>query len=292
MLAAFAVAGAIVLAVFVVILSGGGSRDGGDNNQGGIAVDPLTPLPGRGVAARSIATSNVREGPSIEYLDIGVLRANQDVEVVGKNADASWFQIFFPPRSQLRGWVSRSALDVPEPSVSGIPVVAVTPIPRPTVPTPTPEPVPTDTPTPTATPQGTGTPSSGPDLAITFLDNTCADGQQVAVTVRNAGSVPLTNRQIRITVSTPSGVVNTAAYSISIEPGATVNLPTSAAVQPPRTTVRLELLGSPGDVNAANNAVDCAIAGSGTPTVQPGTAPTATRTPTPTPTRTPRPNRD
>jgi hypothetical protein len=268
-LAGLAVAGAVFLAVIVVFFFGsgdGGGADGGD----GPGVVPLTPLPGRGLAARSIATATVREGPNAEYLEIGLLRSGQDVEVVGRNAESTWFQIYYPPQSQLRGWVPASALRIPETGAAGIPVVAVTPIPRPTVIQPTPEPVPTGTATPTPTITGTPGAGSGPDLAISILGNNCEPGQPLIVMVQNAGSTPITNREMRVIVSNPSGVLSVANISApSIDPGASIPVQTNQLVQPPRTTVRVDLLGAPPDPNGSNNQVDCVAQGAPTPTRTP-----------------------
>ncbi|MPZ47861.1 MAG: hypothetical protein GEU75_00835 [Dehalococcoidia bacterium] len=269
-LAALAVAGAIVLAVLVVFIFGG-SGGGAGNGDPNVIIDPLTPAPGRGVTARSIATATVREGPAAEYLEIGLLRSGQDVEAVGRNTDASWFEIFYPPRSQLRGWVPASALRLPDGTSETLPVVSVTPIPRPTVIQPTPEPLPTETVTPTPGAAG------GPDLAISIVGNNCSVAQPLVVMIRNAGTTPIVNREIRVIISTPAGVVSVASLSApSLDPGASLPVQTNQPAQPPRTTVRVELLGSPTDISDDNNAIDCVVQGG-----QPQETPTPTRTPRP-----------
>jgi hypothetical protein len=261
MLAGLAVAAAIVLAVIVVIFFGSGSG-AGNNTGNGAGADPLTPLPGRGVEARSIATATVREGPSGEYAEIGLLRSGQDVEVIGRNADASWFEIFFPPQSQLVGWVPNSALRVPEESLALIPEAQVTPIPRPTPPPqPTPPPEPTATETPLAT--ETATPGGGVDLAIGVLNSDCDEGDQLVLSVANVGSEGISERLVRIVVVAQGNVIGTSDFSISLESGEGVNLPTNLGIQPPRTTARIDLLGSPQDINDTNNVVDCVVRGQG-----------------------------
>jgi hypothetical protein len=269
-LAGLAVAVAIVLAAFVVIVFGG---SGGGNN-GGVIIDPLTPQPGRGVEAKSIATSTVREGPSIEYLEIGTLRSGTDVEVVGKNNDASWFQIYFPVKTQLRGWVPATALRLANEALPGIPVVAVTPIARPTVIQPTAPPEPTQT--LTATPSPTGTAGPGPDIAVSILNNNCQPGADLIIVIKNVGA-PLANRRISITVSTSDGIKATLGLTLTLEPNASVNIPTGAEVERPRTTVKVDLLDSPPETKTGDNTATCGASGGGGGTSVP--PPIATQTP-------------
>ena len=306
-LAGTAVAGAILLAVLVVILFGGsgGSAGTNDPSQPGVAIDPLTPQPGSGLAARSIATATVREGPSPEYLEIGTLRSGQDVDVIGRNQEATWFKIFFPPRSALQGWVPASALRIPEASINGIPVALSTPIPRPTIliPTSTPEPPAPATPTPAAsatpTPALSPTPSVGPDLVASAAPGTCNVGARLIVNVRNNGPQEITNRTIAILVQTSDGVqrafVNTSPMTIAV--GATISIDTTYTVTE-RVVAVLDPLGTLGDQNVSNNRVDCVVGPVATPT-RPGVSPTNPASiatapppfifppPIPTPTRTP-----
>jgi hypothetical protein len=284
--AGVAVAGAIVLAVLVVVLFGGSDSTSGSNNgtpNPGAVINPLTPQPGSGVQARSLATATVREGPSVEFLEIGTLRAGQDVDVLGRNADATWFQLLFPPQSTLRGWVPASALRVPEASVSSIPVVASTPIPRPTVILPTPTPGPTETETPTPTPTGTVTPSVGPDMQASAVPGTCSVGQRLVISVRNLGPPAITSRAITILVQTPEGQQRAiATQTVTLPAGQTVDIDTGYVVQE-RVTVIVDPLGTLGDVNVSNNRVDCIVTGAGpsdnTPTRTPSRTPTPRRTP-------------
>jgi hypothetical protein len=301
-LAGTAVAGAIVLAVLVVIFFGGGSSGagGGDgSSQGGSLVNPLTPQRGSGVRSRSIATATVREGPSAEYLEIGTLRSGQDIDVIGRNAEATWFQILFPPRSSLKGWVPASALRIPEGSVDGIPVVLATPIARPTIaiPTSTPEPppLPTNTsvpttPTPTAA-AVTPTPSAAPDLSASAVGGSCNLGARLTINVRNNGPPTITNRPIAILVQTADGVqrafVNTSPLTLA--PGQSVDIDTTYVVAE-RVVAAVDPLGTLGDPNVGNNRVDCVVGPAPTPTRPAGTStPASIATPPPiaTPTRTP-----
>ena len=271
-LAGLAVAGAIVLAVIVVLLFGGSGSGSSGLDDVGIIIDPLTPGPGRGIASRSVATATVREGPGLDYLAIGELSRNQDVEVVGRNDEGTWYNVYFPPGSSLRGWVPASALRLPN-NTAAIPVVSITPIPRPTViqPTPPPEPTGTITATPTAT--GTGTPTGGSDLEARIVPGTCAVGSQLIISVQNKGPAALTSRAIQILVqSTGGATLATAAQLATIPVGGQVDIATNYVVQE-RVVATVDPLQTIGDPNIGNNRVDCVVSG------VPG-APTATRTST------------
>jgi hypothetical protein len=283
-LAGFAVGAAIVLAVIVVFLFGTGGSGGADNGDGGgLVVDPLTPGVGRGVTARSLAAATVREGPGLDYIAVGELNRNQDVEVVGRNDEGSWFNIYFPPGSSLRGWVPASALRLPS-NASAIPVVSVTPIPRPTVIIPTATAAPTEE-SATATPTTTGTPAGGADLEARIVPGTCAPGSQLIINVINRGPGGISSRAIQVLVQNSSGAtLATAAQLATIPAGGQIDIATNYVVQE-RVFATIDPLQTLGDPNPANNRVDCVVAGGpggGTPTsaVPPPIA-TATRTPTP-----------
>jgi hypothetical protein len=275
------------MAVLVVIIFGGGGGDNGsnaNNNNGSnpdVIIDPLTPAPSRGVMTRSISAATVRTGPSLEYLEIGPLQANRDVEVVGRNTESNWFQIYFP--APLLGWVPGTALRVTPENLALIPVAGVTPIPRPTLPpTPTlpPEPTATESPTPTVSP----TPGGGIDLKIEVLGGVCENNAPFVVSVTNAGAVATGNREVRISVTLAGQVVSTSNHLINLEPNAAVSLITNRTLMPPRTGARVELLGTPQEINTANNSVECVVQGPvPTPPAEqsPTRTPTRTRTPTP-----------
>jgi len=145
---------------------------------------------------------NVRNGPSTQYDVIGRLSAGAEVEIVGKNSDASWWQIVYSNSPDGRGWIA--AEYAPSQNAGGAPAVATptliptetptptdtptdtpTETPTPTdVPTatptntstavpPTPEPLPTDTPTPTSTP----TPPSEPGITFSANPLTIKEGE-------------------------------------------------------------------------------------------------------------------
>jgi hypothetical protein len=287
-LAGFAVGGAIFLAVIVVIVFGsGGSSTGADGLDNSLLIDPLTPT-ARGVVARSVSASTVREGPGLDFQPIGELSRNQDIEVAGRNDESTWYNIYYPPGSSLRGWVPASALRLPSNSAA-IPVVSVTPIPRPTVIQPTAPPEPTGQATGTATPTATGTPAGGSDLAASIVPGTCAVGQRLIVNIKNLGPAAVTSRAIAVLVQAADGSQRAlAAQTATIPPGGQIDIDTTYVVAE-RVIATVDPLGTIGDPNPGNNRVDCVVASVPTP---PGGAATPTRTPTPfgflpSPTRTP-----
>jgi len=264
-LAGLAVAASIFLAVLVVIIFGGSGGESGpvDGPRNNVLIDPLTPPPGRGIAAKSISPATVREGPAAEFVEIAPLRSGQEVEVIGRNQQTSWYQIYYPVGSQLKGWVVASALKLPDGSNDKLEIVIATPIPRPTValPSPTPEPATTATPTIAASP----TPAGGPDL--TLVISGCQAGQFMVVTLRNAGPVAVTNRQVRVTIATGAGVQGVADSVISLEAGASASLTTNQIVQPALMIARIDLIGAPPDSNPGNNSAQCSGGPGGGPGV-------------------------
>jgi len=101
---------------------------------------------------------NVRQGPGQDYPILDLLPVGTQVEVTGKNADGTWWQVAFPPGSAERGWIFASFTR--SSNTEGLPVVE-TPIP------PTLTHTPTITPTATASPTSTSTPTATPTLTPT-----------------------------------------------------------------------------------------------------------------------------
>jgi uncharacterized protein YraI len=273
-LAALAVAGAIVLAVIVVVLFG---RQG---SAGGAEPTPATATPappGIGVVGELTAGSAVRQGPGNEFPELGILPAGRKVNVVGRNQSSTWFQILFPPESQGRGWVSATNVRLPEGAASQIEIVSGTTIDRPTAAPPTSTPVPTQPP-PTATQPAVATAVPRQvDISLSTAGS-CNAGNEMAVTIRNIGS-DRESRQVRIVISTPTGTLADTTIHLQLEPGQSAVFNTGQQVQAPRTTATASFVDDPQDRNPSNNVATCVVQGG--PTVVPPTIvpPTPTRTP-------------
>jgi hypothetical protein len=251
-LAGLAVAVAIVAAVFVVVLFGSGGDDGGGGND--VITRPLTPQPGDdgGIKARSIAIAAVREGPGRDFFEIGLLRTGNDVSVVGRNADSTWYEIIYPG-SNLEGWVPASALKLPENAASLISVVSFTPIPKPSVIQPT------AAPTTAATEQAQG----APDLELATLGGQCQSNEPITLALRNVGNVPVNNRQVNVIVTTAQGVTSQSTMTVTLAPGQAVPVSTGQVAQPPRTTISVVFTSTPLDSNPSNNVVVCTVGSGG-----------------------------
>ncbi len=249
-LAALAVAGAIILAVaFVIIFSEGSNSPGVGSSV--ISKTP-TPQPGElpGVQAKVIAIAAIREGPGLDFFEIGLLNRGQDVSVVGRTEDSSWYQIVFAGTA-LKGWVPDSALRLPDGSDGLIETVVFTPIPKPSVEQPTP--------TPSAVPTQEAT--EPPDISVEVLGNVCPVSGPINIALRNVGDVDLESRQVVLTVSTPDGVISEQTLSVTLGVGQIVPVNTGVEVQAPRTVVALVFLNEPQDIDPSNNVVTCVVSG-------------------------------
>jgi hypothetical protein len=253
-LAGLAVAIAIVAAVFVVVLFGSGGDSGGGFN-GVISNDSQTPQPGDDgrIKARAVAVTAVREGPGRDYFEIGLVRTGNEVSLVGRTADSTWYEIIYPG-SNLAGWVPASSLKLPDNAETLVKVATFTPIPKPSVVQPT-----ATLPTATPTEQALG----APDLELATLGGQCQSNQPITLALRNVGSIPVNGRQVNVIVSTQSGVASQTTMTVTLAPGQVVPVSTGQVAQPPRTTVSVVFVSTPQDSNPANNVVVCTVGSGG-----------------------------
>jgi hypothetical protein len=254
-LAGLAVAGAIVLAIFVVIIFGSRGDGGGSDLGGLVATGSETPTQTStvGLQARSLAVATIHEGPGPEYFGIGTLPSGREVSIIGRDEDAKWYQIIFGGAG-LKGWVQASALRLPADVTEKVAVVRYSPVPRPSVAQPTPVP-------PTAVP--TENAQAAPDLKLATLGNSCPPNEPLTLTLSNVGSVPVNARQVRITVSSNTGVLFDTTQTITLAPGQAVPFATGQLVRPPRTTATLVFVSAPQDSDPSNNVVICVVGSEG-----------------------------
>jgi hypothetical protein len=253
---------AVIFAVLLSVVSSGGGDGGGNggNNggNGGVSITPLTPLPGRGLPGESISIATVREGPGLDYSPIGELARGQAVEVIGRNSDNSWFEIFYPLGSTLRGWVPDSGIEI-DGELTLIPLASVTPIARPTLDIPTPTEGPEETPTETPTPTATGTPSGGIDLAVSLVSGTCEVGSEIGIIVTNLGPDILEDETITVLIQSVSGAQELIEVSVTLQPGESIDMESDNEVEEP-VLVTVDPFGEIGDPNDANNRINCGVA--------------------------------
>ncbi|MFQ5614159.1 MAG: DUF3048 domain-containing protein [Anaerolineae bacterium] len=113
------------------------------------AATPLTVAPVQAVVNSD--NVNLRGGPGTNYARLGQVQTGQAVEVVGRNADSSWWQICCPLEDGRESWISAEFLDVDAPPEAAQTAVAQVASPSTRTPTPEPEPAP-----PSATPSPAG----------------------------------------------------------------------------------------------------------------------------------------
>jgi uncharacterized protein YraI len=81
---------------------------------------------------------NVRSGPGTNYDRVGSLAAGSTVEIVGRTANSSWWQIPYAGAPDGKGWISAGYGTAR--NTDGAPVVEAPPAPTPSAPTATPVP--------------------------------------------------------------------------------------------------------------------------------------------------------
>jgi hypothetical protein len=185
------------------------------------------------------------------------------------------------------GWAPASALKISDVSAKALAVAPASPVAQATLVQPTEQPKPATStpqasPTTTATPTPTPAPSTGPDLSVGFASPTCALDSNLTVILRNVGAAPILNRSVQITSANAGGIVGTANIVVNLQPGEAASVVTGQIAKPPRVTARVVLLGTPTDINTANDSADCIIPVTSqvTPVVLPTvvTSPTSTST--------------
>lgn len=84
------------------------------------------PSSGKPTAQVNAETLNVRQGPGTNYPTVGTLSQGDRVEIVGRNADSTWWAINF---SSGTAWIF-AALVTPQGNLSQVPLVAAPPAPE------------------------------------------------------------------------------------------------------------------------------------------------------------------
>lgn len=72
-------------------------------------VPPPTPTP---IPARASATIHVRSGPGATFASLGLLAADQAIQVVGQDGSGEWYLILYPSAETGLGWVSATYVQI------------------------------------------------------------------------------------------------------------------------------------------------------------------------------------
>lgn len=105
------------------------------------------------VAAADFAV-NLRGGPGVNYSVISTLSPGEELEIVGRNQDSTWWQVTLPDGGLA--WAAAEVVSTRDVDETAIPLVE-----PPATPTAAPQPTPTEAPLPTPTPQPAA-PTSAP----------------------------------------------------------------------------------------------------------------------------------
>ncbi|MDP3766830.1 MAG: SH3 domain-containing protein, partial [Dehalococcoidia bacterium] len=104
----------VLLLISIVLLAVGGGDDAANDGPAAVTTPGKdeTAVPTVGLRGRVTRTATMRNGPGFEYAILGTIPNGASVSIVGRNEDASWLQVVYPPNSTLRGWVGASFVDV------------------------------------------------------------------------------------------------------------------------------------------------------------------------------------
>lgn len=203
-------------------LPSGGTGSSGGGSSGSPIIDPSDPT------CRILTNTalNYRTGPGTDYARLGTFSAGQQVPIVGRLGDNSWWQVRVS--AAQNAWVIAEFTTVYG-NCGGIPVVAPPPPPTSTAPTATPTRTPTPTPLPSATPTITPTPRPA-DLVVTNISGenelTLSGGSATArysVTITNTGNTSTGQFSSTITYL-PSGSIIELGTVSNLNPGETILL--------------------------------------------------------------------
>ena len=276
---------ALIAVVALGVLGGGnGGGNGGSATKTAGTSSPKQTASSDHLTGKATATVNVRSDPGNAFQALGVLKKGTEVEIVAKSEDGEWFQIVYPPRSSLRGWVLAESLEV-EGNLSGLGVATPEHIPVPVAPT-SPAVTPPTTPTPSnLTPTPSPTPLAPlPDLVIS---GTVISGGKLVITVTNQGLGPLTSATVAVSVFDLAGtglLGSGSAGPLTLTPGASIDVKTNYAIPagPVQLLVIVDPQGTIPETDDTNNRLSVAIGGGGAqPTKTPTQQPTQHPTPTP-----------
>jgi hypothetical protein len=277
-LGAMAIVAAVVAAIVVAVLLSEGEGEtvvvvSPEETAAPASTPTRTPVPLEGMRAQALSTLTVRSGPGSGYISLGIVRRGAELEVVGRNEGDDWLEISYPPRSQLRGWVTADGVEL-EGSVAALPVATPESFVLPAVPTSPPGASASQQPSAEGTPQ-----APAPDL---ILSDAYVSQGQLIVTVTNQGTAEASPPiDVGIYGGDSSTQLRLARIGYALPAGASVELATQydPATGPQRLLIRVDPANRVQEMNEGNNDVVFGVSG-----VPPSPSPTAeTGQPTATP---------
>jgi uncharacterized protein YraI len=112
------------------------------SNVEGIDI-PVVEMPSGPLVTASEGNVNLRRGPGTEYEKVGLLPSGESLQIIGRNTDASWWQVSTPDGP---AWIAASVTTAGNVEGASIPVVETPPPPTPESTQPAEEAEPTPTP--------------------------------------------------------------------------------------------------------------------------------------------------
>jgi uncharacterized protein YraI len=254
------------------------------------------------VRAHTNAAIDVRIGPGADYAAVGTIAKGEDLDIFGRDNDAEWIAVRFPPGSTSRGWLPVKAVDGLS-GLNALAVVAPTPLPR-SVSTPSNSFVPgtpnrslstpssddgdfatvtvtvtgtPGTPNPNATPSARTTttprPATSPDLTVSRASR-LPDGRVQVVVTNNGGD--LVGHQVMVVVADPttrSEILRASGPGLA--GGASITLESDSFVVTAPTSViaTVDPSFSYPDSDRSNNTLTTSLAPPSVPTPTPNAGP-------------------
>ncbi len=288
-LGGFSIIGMLLIAAGVLTIVDRGKGNGAETRSPGVVSTPAdSPTARPGSRARTVVATSVHSGPGERNPVFGTMPAGAELDITGRNADASWFEIRYPPGSDLKGWVNADDVEL---FIDSMALAAVTPeqLPYPDLPTLAPGTLKTPiayTPEATAV-EATATPVGVADLVvdspISFV------GGALVATIVNQGAGAAVGT-ISVAVFDPDGNLLGGADATvsSLPPGERIDVNTGFTGVPgiTRVIVSVNAAHTIPETDYSNNSLSVTLSGP-VPTFTPPPPPPPTATPTIEPTRPP-----
>lgn len=281
-LGGFSVIGVLLIAAGILTMVDRGKGNDAKTVSPGVVVTPgNTPTARPGARARTVVATSVHSGPGERNPVFGTVPAGADLDITGRNSDATWFEIRYPPGSDLKGWVNADDVEL---FVDSMALAAVTPEELPYADIPTLPPGSLKTPiayTPEATVSlATATPEAVADLVVDAPISFVGGALVATIVNQGAGAAAGT---ITVAVFDADGNLlgGAAAPVSSLPPGGRIDVNTGFTGAPgiTRVIVSVNTAHTVPETDYSNNSLSVTLSGP-VPTFTPPPPPPPTATPT------------